>query len=146
MTKCTKCGANILKAHTEDGLEIWLDSYPTRGYKTVDTSRLVEQDCLYVQHSTVCGQPRQSILAFARLMEEKLKANDNKKHWSTLDPSTIFSKANLEITEVTLALRKIRWFRSSQRQRDLRRKLAYECADVANYFMMLAEAALKNVF
>lgn len=69
---------------------------------------------------------RPEVLWFARKMEDKLAANDHKRHWSTCEPSVLLGYLKAEIRELEEALIN-------------RKDVVQECADVANFAMMIAD-------
>ena len=73
---------------------------------------------------------RPEVLAFAVLMELKLRHNDHKAHWSTLKHSDALILLDTEVEELNDAVQK---YGSTE--------IAFEAADVANCAMFLADNA-----
>jgi len=73
---------------------------------------------------------------FASEMLEKLKENSHKEHWSTLDDWYLLESLERELAELGAAL-SIRL--SSDKDLVFDRAVISECADVANFAMMIAD-------
>jgi len=71
--------------------------------------------------------PRVSILDFAEDMERKLKANDHKGGWLFTDTMLLLTRLEQEVVELRQAYMNNEWER-----------IVDECADVANFAMMIA--------
>jgi NTP pyrophosphatase (non-canonical NTP hydrolase) len=76
----------------------------------------------------------QPLLRFAMLMQDKLDENCHKRGWSDLSPAWLLRRMREETGEIRTALRK---------KKDAL-TIARECADVANFAMMLADNLLNN--
>lgn len=78
--------------------------------------------------------------AFADLMEAKLRENDHKGGWIGCDGTWLFTRLQEEVREVAeLPIERIQ-FRWQNGDPDVnRQRLARECADVANFAMMLVD-------
>ena len=91
---------------------------------------------------------RPSVLAFARLMEAKLRANDHKSGWSGEDFFDLFDRLIEETSELHNALcrhaKRLSWG-DSWVMEDTKAWVGEEAADVANFAMMIADvcAALE---
>lgn len=97
---------------------------------------------------------RPEVLAFAQLMEAKLRANDHKPGWKNDDPNALCDRVHeeaLELAEATAGYglsRSYAWnFEGLQTEEAYLNKLAtvcervgHEAADVANMAMMVADA------
>ena len=70
---------------------------------------------------------RVEVLNFALLMEEKLKKNDHKGGWENCDNNYLMGSLEAEVYELSCAIDSNNIF------------LQKECADVANYAMMIAD-------
>jgi NTP pyrophosphatase (non-canonical NTP hydrolase) len=77
---------------------------------------------------------RPEVLAFAQIMEQKLRANDHKGGWKSDAPGPLFDRMLEEVNEAWQAM--LKWPRDTKAYRD---SLAGELADVANFAMMVAD-------
>ena len=66
---------------------------------------------------------RKEVEQFTEAMEERLKENDHKHHWSNYTPQQMFDRLEQEVDE-------LRWAFSNESKR-------HECVDVANFAMMI---------
>ncbi len=84
---------------------------------------------------------RKEVKWFSELMEEKLKKNDHKGGWrdgdSTIDGYLIYRLQD-EVDELKEKLRIESWV-----EPDGIKKITEECADVANFAMMIADLLTK---
>ena len=71
-------------------------------------------------------KPRESVLRFAQMMEERLAANDHKGGWANETPDWLAARIVEECGELLGAL--------AQNQ-----AVGEECADIANLAMMVAD-------
>lgn len=69
-----------------------------------------------------------SVVWFVQYMFNKLRQNEHKKHWRELSEDWLLEALNSEVGELSFAL-------SSGDKDDI----IYECADVANFAMMIAD-------
>ena len=74
---------------------------------------------------------RDVVILFALLMEEKLGANDHKRHWSSFTVEYLLRRLRQEVGELERAVSE------GQSPPDIGR----EAADVANFAMMVADLA-----
>ena len=81
---------------------------------------------------------RPEVLAFAHLMESKLKKNDHKGGWKNCDPSWLFNRMYEEIEEIKIPLLTDK-NEQAKRRHEQRDRISLECADVANFAMMIAD-------
>ena len=72
--------------------------------------------------------PRDALAWFAQRMEEALRANDHKLGWESLTPSSLIRRCEEELYELRQALADGDPV-----------KIVKECADAANFLMMLAD-------
>ena len=72
---------------------------------------------------------RGQVMEFAGDMEYKLSCNDHKHHWSNYAPAFFLRKIKQEVKELENALI----------NREDVNDIIHECADVANFCMMLAD-------
>jgi|LGOV01.1.fsa_nt_gb NTP pyrophosphatase (non-canonical NTP hydrolase) len=79
----------------------------------------------------VCRKP---VAEFVSAMENKLKGADHKPHWSTCSVDYLFGRLLDEVEELTEA------FDTGQSPEEIRD----ECADVANFAMMIADNIMKK--
>ena len=70
---------------------------------------------------------------FAALMREKMQANSRKSGWRELDMATCYERAMVEMAELSEAMRSGK-----------AREIQGEAADVANFLMMLFNAAAEG--
>lgn len=75
-----------------------------------------------------------AVLRFAREMLEKLRVNRHKQHWSGFSDAWLFNRLKQEMGELRLAL--------TRKRPDA--EVIAECADVANFAMMIADRRLEN--
>lgn len=90
------------------------------------------------------NNPRAEVLRFASHMETKLRANADKCHWreDNLSLFWFFAKASEEMKELMaeLTVCKDRDFRfNMEDELAMRERIISECADVANFVMMIAD-------
>ena len=71
---------------------------------------------------------RKSILLFAMQMESKLRVREEKGCWSSINISTLFTYLKGEVEELEEAVK---------RDPMLKTEIVDECADIANYAMMI---------
>jgi NTP pyrophosphatase (non-canonical NTP hydrolase) len=83
---------------------------------------------------------RECVEWFAKLMEEQLKANDHKGGWSDEDTDYLLGRLDEEVQELKDALVTY-YFEISHRGecQKLAKNVRKECADVANFAMMIAD-------
>lgn len=75
---------------------------------------------------------------FSELMIKQLAAHGERGHsWKNDDPGSLLERAKEELKEVEDALNKLN---ASAPNRKLFRHLAKECADVANFMMMIIDS------
>lgn len=77
------------------------------------------------------GQPRPAVTWFASQMEKKLKENDYKGGWGTMTFEDLFILMKKEANEILAS-----WMASEKKDPQA---IIRECADVANYCMMIAD-------
>jgi len=82
---------------------------------------------------------RPELASFARIMEERLRANDHKGGWADCDNRWLTLRLVEEVGE--LAQKMAAWGDWYGRQEEMRQELEGECADVANFAMMIADNA-----
>lgn len=76
---------------------------------------------------------REDVKWFAEQMESKLQENDHKGGWEECDPFWLLDRLKEEIFELKLSM-------ARQENEDVIK----ECADVANFAMMIADKARKQ--
>jgi hypothetical protein len=83
---------------------------------------------------------RYEVLKFAELMEKKLRENDHKRTWEDLHPLDIIRAADKERDEVLLLLHKynLDWNEFDKHKEEI----SGECADNANFWMMLSDLVM----
>ena len=86
---------------------------------------------------------RTEVAWFASQMEYKLRCNDHKLHWHALDPNTLLKEVGIEVQELKEAVNQegLSVFTMRDPTVDALENLIFECADVANYLMMIADHA-----
>lgn len=77
---------------------------------------------------------RTEVKAFAEIMEQKLKENDHKHHWSDSDNSWLLERLLEEVKELESIMDSLSTS-DEEKQR--------ECADIANFAMMIADNIQK---
>lgn len=83
---------------------------------------------------------RPEVQRFAELMEAVLRVNDGKHGWKNIDFRTLYGRAMQEMVEVHEAFAEVNYkFTDSSTQAENRMKVAIECADVANFMMMIMD-------
>jgi NTP pyrophosphatase (non-canonical NTP hydrolase) len=80
---------------------------------------------------------RKSVDTFANMMEFKLQLNDWKKPWSTSNPWNLLSLLEEEIEELKDSMR--------ENITNGHINVCYECADVANFAMMISDLYSKMI-
>lgn len=86
--------------------------------------------------STARLDARPEVIAFARLMEQKLRENEHKGWWKNDDPGPLLLRAFEELAELS---REVLRYEGSQRSGAFERAVAREGADVANMVMMVLD-------
>ena len=76
------------------------------------------------------------ILRFAVNMQQELDNNDYKTGWENLSPSWIIHRIKQETKELEKAIK----------EKHLKRKIISECADIANFVMMLADNIRNGIY
>ncbi|WP_260866687.1 hypothetical protein [Bacillus pumilus] len=84
---------------------------------------------------------REEVARFSELMEDKLKANDHKGGWDECSIDFLTYRLREEQAELFEALRLYHRFPSN----DTRKRVEDECADVANFSMMIVDLINKNM-
>lgn len=86
---------------------------------------------------------RPEVVAFANLMEAKLRENDHKGGWKTEDAEDLFGRLGAECVELSEAIGLWRiqddWRSAALHLPACRKNVAREAADVANFAMMIAD-------
>lgn len=77
---------------------------------------------------------RHPLLQFAKFMEDKLWRNIHKTGWHDLSDKQLIKRMRQEIREIVIAID----------AGESPEKIALECADVANFAMMLADNKLRK--
>ena len=75
---------------------------------------------------------RPEVLAFAHVMESRLRANDHKRGWKHEDPIWLRRRVNDELWEMDAEL----WRTGALPDRE---RIVEEAADAANFLMMVAD-------
>lgn len=70
-----------------------------------------------------------TVMQFAVKMEEKLSANDHKSGWEGMSYKMLINRMRQEIKELERAIK----------LKLPAKEIQYECADVANFAMMIAD-------
>jgi hypothetical protein len=85
-------------------------------------------------------KPRKEVLQFAEEMENKLRQNDHKGHWLNCRWYEIFPRIMDERDELLAAI-KPRELHTMNHNLTLqqKREIISECADIANFAMMVAD-------
>ena len=73
--------------------------------------------------------------AFSKLMEAKLQENKHKRHWSTCEHLWLLARMVEEVGELSSLMNRDRGLPEGASVR----AIARECADVANFAMMIAD-------
>jgi NTP pyrophosphatase (non-canonical NTP hydrolase) len=81
---------------------------------------------------------RPEVTAFAMLMERELRANDHKTSWRKMSIHDLEKRLREEVDELSDASR---WRSGGTTEGSYARHLGSECADVANFAMMIADVA-----
>ena len=84
---------------------------------------------------------RPEVARFAMLMENELRANDHKSHWRTMTLHALEARLLEEVDELSDARRWKESPRPGPMAGSYARALGAECADVANFAMMIADLA-----
>jgi len=89
------------------------------------------------------GEWRPEVVAFANIMEAKLRENDHKGGWKTDDAEDLFVRLGEECVELSEAIGLWRiqddWRSAALHLPACRKNVAREAADVANFAMMIAD-------
>ncbi|MED3440244.1 hypothetical protein P4393_12335 [Bacillus subtilis] len=78
---------------------------------------------------------REEVKNFSNVMEEKLQKNDHKGGWGDCSLDYLTLRMREEQAELFESLRLYHMFPSE----DTRRRVQEECADIANFCMMIAD-------
>ena len=84
---------------------------------------------------------RTEVRAFAREMEDRLRANDYKGGWKSEFPQWLIARIRDELEELNAAVDRIR---ANGLESDLVENVWHEAADVGNFAMMVADAATQH--
>jgi len=89
---------------------------------------------------------RAEVIAFAKVMEAKLAANDGKGGWHHETTGYLSRRLYQELEELSRARVSYeqasgKWPRDLELVKRRREELVEECADVANFAMMIADVA-----
>ena len=95
----------------------------------------------YSSSPTITLSARQSVQWFANEMEKKLRKNDWKGGWSECSFDWLWDLLNEEIDELSTALDEVIDEQNIVTNEDL----ISECADIANFAMMIADNARKKI-
>ena len=79
---------------------------------------------------------RQSVKWFAKQMEKNLKENDHKSGWQGMDVSELWSMLNEEMSELSYEIHD---------DKPTAEFIISECADVANFAMMIADVTNMGI-
>ena len=79
-------------------------------------------------------KPRDSVQWFATKMESVLRDNDHKTGWSDMELIWLFERMGDEWAELEVFLQDSDGFKS-----DCRKDIINQCADIANFAMMIAD-------
>lgn len=96
-------------------------------------ANLSEEVCRILRDHAIAARPK--VLTFARIMEAKLAENDHKRHWNSCAVSYLLQRLRDEVVEVEVAVRNYQVAESTQKGREVAR----ECADAANFALMIAD-------
>lgn len=77
---------------------------------------------------------RKEVAAFAECMEHKLKLNDHKGGWHKTDWNTLVNRLRAEVDELVAAC-----------ENEPSLNIMFEAADVANFAMMIAHNAMRDM-
>lgn len=91
----------------------------------------------YPDHHPATRYCRPEVLAFAVLMERKLRENDFKGGWGRDTAASLCRRAREELDELWGIIP--HWTQQGKLPADKRRELGSEAADVANMAMMVAD-------
>lgn len=81
-----------------------------------------------------------AVVMFAMFMMEKLRQNSHKAHWSTVDHKYLLRRVHNEYIELMGALSDLYSSKDPiKNEVELREAIIRECADVANFAMMIAD-------
>ncbi|MBK1611720.1 hypothetical protein [Bacillus cereus] len=83
---------------------------------------------------------RNEVVEFANVMEEKLKANEHRGGWDDCSIDFLTYRLREEQAELFNALRLYHMFPSD----DTRKRVEDECADMANFAMMIRDKVMKD--
>lgn len=87
---------------------------------------------------------RESVKLFADEMENILKQNDHKLHWSFFSEHSLFLKLQIEMNELKEAIGYLDLEKSLIHEDKVKEAIKKECIDVANFAMMLWDNLEKN--
>ena len=79
------------------------------------------------------AEDKHAIDEFSGVMLEKLRENRHKAHWSKVDRLWLLARLEQELQELKQAIKE-----------DDPLSISYECADVANFAMMIADNEARN--
>ena len=129
MAKCPECGYSA-PTHMDD---VW--SCGRCNYRWPFGRRPNTMD---KEGGVAMSQPRREVLQFANLMESVLRDNDYKGGWDRMSHGELMGRAQEELNEAKFAARY--WGRSvvlGKPGNELQKAFLRECADVANFMMMV---------
>ena len=83
-------------------------------------------------------KPRDAVQWFATKMETQLKENDYKSGWDDCDGTYLSLRLDQERDELAVFLEKVQHDLVGVSEASLRKDIITECADIANFAMMIA--------
>ena len=93
---------------------------------------------------------RDQVKDFATIMEEKLKENEHKGGWDNCDNTFLFNRLLQEVTELHESLNDLKMSveddSSDDTQKVIARETMRECADVADFSMMISSNLKRKYF
>ena len=87
---------------------------------------------------------KSAIRRFGRIMLLKLRLNSHKAHWKTVDEQYLHDRAGEELFELFDALNEWEAHRGDIHEAELAKAVQLECADVANFVMMISDNVAKK--
>ena len=127
----TDMAACLIKVGEERGLVMALRKAQADALKA-------QAEVIRMTLNDVYGEVREEVRDFAIEMEERLRANDYKGGWKNELPQFLIARVREELEELDEAVDRIR---ANCLEDELADNVWHEAADVANFAMMVADAA-----
>lgn len=132
---CEHCKAGRPMHPTEPGYHMWREGVYLRMCLCtawqINAQFADDRMTTIIAEGGMLAEPRREVLEFAGLMEERLTANDHKSHWEGEDMGWLLERLKEEVQELQQEI--------DPGDLSNHEAICNECADVANFAMMIAD-------